>query len=435
MPRGKGQSGVKISKTNLNVDTEGVGEMFQSIIGTTDGKNVQLHMAHPKFLIEKYEINRFVQTLKITLEMNFMKRQSTVVRNKFLDFYTHMKQLYIDIFENESMTCIHQYMSPIAVASAATQFKHYEPKIDDYKDRSGAEEKEIPKEIIQNFSEVYTQIKDHELMILILSVNEILSKKITFIGDIDKLDGTFLSSGAQSGFNPFTEYDEYLIDFQQIYIGDNMDEKDQEDLLAVLNKLLILSDNVYKASNKSDIDVGKFVNLVRDNIGLIRKKLPGCNQAFDKIVESLGMLNTNFDGYYKNFTMTGNSNVIMESFIMDVSQKTEGSTKIAFQFRKIISYYRKLSQDAAMHGGKKNQQIANLMNIIDKKAQSVQNMSGAAEEDSDEDAPVLVSTKNEVDPVIVTKKEIDENTASVDVECTDIVPVELCDEPQIEQVE
>ena len=63
------------------------------------------------------------------------------------------------------------------------------------------------------------------------------------------------------------------------------------------------------------------------NIDEIQKQpeLHRCKDAFKKIKESVMMLKTNFNEYYRDFVDTSDNTIIMQHFIVDVSKSTEAS--------------------------------------------------------------------------------------------------------------
>ena len=101
---------------------------------------------------------------------------------------------------------------------------------------------------------------------------------------------------------------------------------------------------MYDTITSPDVDVKKFSKVIISSIAKVKKRIPRCEKAFEKIEQSVGLLEGNFDGYYKDFVQSKNPSTIIESFVIDVSQSGGSDPQTTRQFRKIINYYRKATQ-------------------------------------------------------------------------------------------
>jgi len=97
-------------------------------------------------------------------------------------------------------------------------------------------------------------------------------------------------------------------------------------------------------------------------LSVVRKQIPRCDDAFNKIESSIGLLKGNFDRYYKDFVQSGNPGVIIEQFVGDVAKSAEADRKITRQFRQIITFYRKKIQSV---NPKDNPQIPKIFGMIE----------------------------------------------------------------------
>ena len=93
-----------------------------------------------------------------------------------------------------------------------------------------------------------------------------------------------------------------------------------------------------------DVDVTEFSEIIVKSIAAIKKQIPRCDKAFAQIEKSIGLLQNNFNGYYKDFIQSQNPSTIIESFVIDVSDSAKSDPQTARQFRKIINFYRKKTQ-------------------------------------------------------------------------------------------
>lgn len=120
----------------------------------------------------------------------------------------------------------------------------------------------------------------------------------------------------------------------------SVDEKMRNYILIFLQMVYKKCTEGYKISTSPDIDVSKFSEVLVRSINDIRKHIPRCDKAFDKIEESVKLLQTNFDGYYKDFIQSQNPGIIIENFVLDVAQDSNADPQTTLQFRKIINFYK-----------------------------------------------------------------------------------------------
>jgi len=144
---------------------------------------------------------------------------------------------------------------------------------------------------------------------------------------------------------PFSKLD---IKFILSSLESAKEEKMIEYIMVVLCKLFNLTYNLYKTHASPDIDIDRFVEVVMNNISEVRKQIPRCDKAFNKIIKSVHLLKNNFGKYYKDLIETKTSSIIMENFILDVAKDTaKVDPDVSRQFRIIISHYRKLAGSRA----------------------------------------------------------------------------------------
>ena len=115
-------------------------------------------------------------------------------------------------------------------------------------------------------------------------------------------------------------------------------------IFTFLQIALNLSMSVYKTITSPDIDVEKFSQVIIDNLSKLKKVIPRCDKAFDRLEDSLTLLSNNFGTYYKDFIQSQNPSTILESFVIDVSRSVDSDAQTMFQFQKIIKYYKNATQ-------------------------------------------------------------------------------------------
>lgn len=203
----------------------------------------------------------------------------------------------------------------------------------------------VPQADIVAFDKVYREMKDCSLVntIIVTCRNLIAYKK--YIGKEDALRDKFLLKSSGSSVAPLPDLPQ--LNFKQLYI-DPRAASHRSLLLTVLHKLHAVSHDLYEAASSPDIDSDEFARVVMASIGDIKKQVPRCNEAFDVLASCVDILRSNFGGYHKDYTASGNPTIIMENFVLDVSKATKQSPKVTAQFRRIIAHYRKVSQQGAI---------------------------------------------------------------------------------------
>lgn len=130
-----------------------------------------------------------------------------------------------------------------------------------------------------------------------------------------------------------------VLDFKLLYCSDIMNKELDKYILLSLHLLYRKLSIIVAEINKPDIDVGKFATILVDHIDSLRKQIPGCDLAFDKIKQSVDLLKNNFGEYHKDFIISANASVIIEHFVRDVSANAGGDARLAMQFKKITEFY------------------------------------------------------------------------------------------------
>lgn len=131
-----------------------------------------------------------------------------------------------------------------------------------------------------------------------------------------------------------------VLDFKQMWIHNDFKYNHRKRIIFALHLLLARGTKIVRSVMSPDIDVELFSEKLIENIDKIRKLLPRCDKAFNKIKQSVHLLKNNFSGYYKDFVVSKNPGIIIENFISDVSQTSTADIETTRQFRKIVEFYR-----------------------------------------------------------------------------------------------
>ena len=345
----------KVVKSTLQ--NKDVIDMFHGVIGT-DGASISI--THQKYNLLEKNVKRFLQVLEILHNVKFMDFFPTFKDN--LDMYLFaLRRQFTEAFSapkiDEFLSNGDELVTKLNIVAL------------DYS--------RVPIEVVNNFNSVYGELKKCSLIntIIVTCKNLIPHKKS--IEDINELKDRFLLKGGGMNFAPLP----FLIfNFKQIYIDDRLSEDNKDFILTILHKLYTISHEVYDTLSSPDIDVNEFVTIIMSSIDDVKKQIPRCEQAFNKIAESVDLLKGNFNGYYKDYISSNNPTIIMENFVLDVSKNTRASPTLTAQFRKIIAHYRKIASQQA-----NNPKLQTLFQQVDKNFQELENQRKKADMENSDD--------------------------------------------------
>jgi hypothetical protein len=188
----------------------------------------------------------------------------------------------------------------------------------------------------------YTSLKNNNtIKKLVLTCKNLIPYKDKLSILENEFDDSFIARIPGFVFCPFP-FSGFNI--KTLWVSDNVNDRVKKYTFTVLKLVLDNCKSIYDILTSPDVNVKDFSKVIITSITEIKKRIPRCEKAFAKIEQSVGMLENNFNGYYKDFIQSQNPNTIIESFVLDVS--SEGGTDIQTtrQFRKIIEYYRKATQ-------------------------------------------------------------------------------------------
>jgi hypothetical protein len=356
-----GKIKIKSKVVKSTLQNKDVIDMFHGVIGT-DGASISI--THSKYELLHKNVERFLKVLEILHNEQFLCLFDQFKDN--LDMYLFsLRRQFVNTFTAPS---IDQYLGK------GDELTHKLSIV--VKDYS-----QVPADIVNQFNEVYSEIKKSSIIntIIVTCKNLIPHKKS--IEDVNELKDKFLLKG---GLN-FAPLPFLIFNFKQIYIDDRLTEDNKDFMLIILHKLYTISHEIYDTLSSPDIDVNEFVTIIMSSIDDVKKHIPRCDQAFNKIAESVDLLKGNFSTYYKDYISSNNPTIIMENFVLDVSKNTRASPTLTAQFRKIIAHYRKIASQQA-----NNPKLQTLFQQVDKNFQELENQrkkadSGDYDNDDEED--------------------------------------------------
>ncbi len=161
---------------------------------------------------------------------------------------------------------------------------------------------------------------------------------------------------------------------------------------------------LYRLITSPNIDIDKFSHIVVRSIKKLKDHIPRCDLAFKRIEEAVGTLKENFDTYYRDSVKAANPNLIIESFVLDVSTSgtSKNSPQLLGQFQQIIRFLRSKQNNAG-----KNPKVNDLFAVLSK------NMDRLGGSDS-KTTPSLDEKSAESDGVPSEIEDVDEPDAGQD---------------------
>jgi Ca2+-binding EF-hand superfamily protein len=204
---------------------------------------------------------------------------------------------------------------------------------------------------LEELGEAYTALKDSplvkEMLMTLKNIKRLLhdekertNTKTDNLENPSNLQHRFISRA--DGFD-VTIFNFTNLNFKLFFTSYDTRENSKliQYMLMFLRIMNLKCTEAYKIVTSPDIDVEKFSEMLINSIKDIRKHIPRCGKAFDKIEESVNLLNNNFDGYYKDFIQSQNPGIIIENFVLDVANDANADAQTTLQFREIIKFYKK----------------------------------------------------------------------------------------------
>lgn len=136
-------------------------------------------------------------------------------------------------------------------------------------------------------------------------------------------------------------------------------------VLTILSKILTITHRIYESITSPNIDIEKFTVLIINSLKDLKKRpeLSRCKNAFKKIEDAVDLLSNNFDKYYRQSMESGNSTIILENFILDVSKtESESDASLTREFRVIVQYLHKMSKKSGKSSDPNIQKLFGMMN-------------------------------------------------------------------------
>jgi hypothetical protein len=361
-------SKIKSKTVRSTISNPDVLSMFQGVLGGESGAP-PLVAIWPKFEKLRDGTARFVRVVELLAGARCLRaraEQPAVAR-----FAAGLRTQHTDVF-GPAIPNLAQYLAGDTTAAL-------DPR---------AAFSAVPADTGVEFAKLFPAARDSQLVKLVLVTCANLVPHKRALADASSLRARFLERDAGTRFAPVHACAD--LDFRRLWAdtapGPFADaaataaaNSDHELLLLALHQLYSSSHDVYTAFSMPDVDVEEFSSVVMSSIGEVRGKIPRCNEAFDKIIDSVGLLRGNFSSYYRDFVGSNNPTIIMENFVLDVSRNADSSPAVARQFRTIISHYKKIASQSST-----DPKLQTLFRMVDKNFAELERTRGGGDVASDD---------------------------------------------------
>lgn len=372
--------------TKRAMDDPELQDLFNQMVGASD--------PDPKIIAPKYE-SLWADTKAILglFEATFCNAQNVpaAIAEEFNKVFGEVKQFVVDgTAELATYTIVRQRG---ILASKSMQEINANPKLlQEYlmSMDNGYDAKQL--------GDVYKNLKDCKtLERIIVCVKDIrvcvekdkthFKKKIHDLEVRESLSKSFIESYD----------DDYLqlmpsicaLDFKQLWLHPLMpNSMFERRVIFALHLALKRGTSIVQTIMSPDIDVERFSSILIENIDKVRKHLPRCDKAFNKIKQSVNLLKNNFGGYYKDFVTSKNPGIIVENFVLDVAEDSKADPETTRQFRRIVQFYQE-----KMRGQVKDPKIQKIfdlvgenLNLLEKKTGTSHNPTKTESEKPDSDS-------------------------------------------------
>ena len=358
------------------IDNPEILEMFNAVMGTGGGGDINLRVVYPKYAEAAADCDRFVRVLEtmagaLATSPAAAGAAHRAAAGHLAAYIARLRAAHLAAFSAPDLAALHP---PSPVEKAAGMY---------------ARVAEVTADEYAAFAAVYHKLKESEIANTVVLTCKNLVRHKRSLQDAAALKDRFILQAAGMSFAPLDGLPEFNL--KQLYVAAAEHSDDRRLILLLLHKLYTISHAVYETLSSPDIDVDDFIGVINASLEDIEKRIPRCGAAFKLIRESIGLLKGNFGSYYKDYVASDNPTVIMENFVLDVSNNAKASPTVTAQFRKIISHYKAAASQHAQDPKMRAlfQQVDRNFQELEKESNKADAGSDSEGSDVDADAPAV----------------------------------------------
>ena len=284
----------------------------------------------------------------------------------------------------------------------------------DDKDAEETEElyKNVPKVDLNN---LYKKLKDNAIVKQLIILCGKLKQYSKSLNDSSDLKDNFI--GLEPGLS-FVIFPFSTLDLKKIWANSNVKPIVKKYILSILHYLYKDLYMIYKITTSPDVNIDKFTTLLLESISQLKKQ-PGlnrCNNAFKRIESSVALLKDKFEDYYRESIASENPNMIVESFIVDVSNQGGADARLTREFREIIRYMHKVGEQNGRNKDPNVQNIFKMLNqsfgMMEKKTEAKPSKFGLSGSKNIDDLDCLLDVKDNKEDNTTTNNTTTNNTTT-----------------------
>lgn len=225
----------------------------------------------------------------------------------------------------------------------------------------------------ETLNALYKKLKENSIIKQLIVLCGKLKPHSKYFEDMNNLKDNFI--GQEPGLS-FVIFPFSTLDLKKLWASNNIKIVVKKYILTILCILYKDLFNIYKITTSPDVNIESFTSILLDSIKKLRRQpgLDRCKNAFNKIEDSVGILKNNFDDYYRESIASENPNMLVESFIVDVSNQSNADARLTREFREIIKYMHKAGAQNGRNKDPKVQKIFSMLNqsfaMMDNKSKS-----------------------------------------------------------------
>ena len=267
--------------------------MFNQMVGVEEpDKNVVL----PKFSQYRSNLNKIAKTLKLFSSETFRKR--------FVEYDSHFEHIAIYVKQCEELIALIDSLSDDEKISRYVEIKS----------NNAIKNTILNCNLLKNHGANIEKIGEYREQFAKLETTDAEFPRLV------SLAGVFIEQYPSSELHLL-----YVskINFKTLWFDPRCSFDLKKFIVEMLHVVHKFSRAIFDLYSSPDIDVESFSRILVANLANLRSRIPRCEDAFNRIESSIGMLQNNFGRYYNTFIDTKNTGVFFEDFVMDIA--TDGT--------------------------------------------------------------------------------------------------------------
>lgn len=288
---------------------QNMNEMFSQMIGSSDA---ELDIIVPKFVQTR---NLLKKTYRLLLQFG----SNNVMENIYNQIQEHLKQILdFAIALKESVVFDNMNLETDA------QYKHLDKKL---------------------ANQIYNKLKEDEYVKELIVLCGKLKRYQNNFSDLQNLSDRFI--GQEPGLD-FRMFDFSNLDLKKIWSNTQGNSMARKYILQTFHVLYNTLMELYGVITSPNVDIEQFTTTIIEAIAQLERRpgLERCKNAFKRIRDSVGLLKNRFNDYYRDSVSSENPNLMIENFILDVSNSGSADARLTREFRTIIQYMHKMGQQS-----------------------------------------------------------------------------------------